>query len=127
MTAQACSVRLRRLLDFRSPPVSPWPMQSKADRADAVRPEVFSELPKALSTRLAGAVQHQEARRPLPRHDVADEDVSVERNAEAAHHPAPHRASRSPEERVRRRETAAAKTSALPQISTRERARVRPV
>jgi hypothetical protein len=30
MAAQACSVRLRRLLDLRSPPVSPWPMQSKA-------------------------------------------------------------------------------------------------
>jgi len=30
ITAQACAVRLWRLLCFRSPPVSPWPMQSKA-------------------------------------------------------------------------------------------------
>ena len=102
-------------------------MQSKATEPIPRARKILPNFVEPLAAGLPGAVQHQEARRGLSRQDVTDEGVAVERNVEAARHVVPHKASRSPEERERRREIAAARTAALPQTSTRRRARVRPV
>ena len=102
-------------------------MQSKATEPMPEARKVLADLTEPLAVRLPRAVQHQEARRLLARQHVSDEHVPVKGNAETAHHLAPHSASRRPEERWRRRETAASKTDPVPQISTRERARVMPV
>ena len=84
-------------------------------------------LAESLAAGLPGAVQNQQARMLLPGHDVPHQDMAVERDTEDACHRAPHSASRRPDERVRRRATAASKTDRVPHISTRERARVRAV
>ena len=88
---------------------------------------MLADLTEPRAVRLPRAVQHQEARRLLARQHLSDKRAPVKGNVETAHHLAPHSASRSPEERWRRRATAASKIDPAPQISTRERARVMPV
>ena len=125
ITAQACSVRLWRLVDFRSPPVSPWPMQSKATEPMPCATNALRSSPKRSRQDCPGAVQNQQARRLLPGHERPPRAMAVTRYTEDAFHRCPpQRALRRPDERVRRRATAASKTERVPQISTRERARV---